>query len=87
MVTSGLISYVLKFLHITVHIRDICVFLAPLFSGLTCISTFLLTKEIWSKGAGLYAAIFISIGFQNISLKYMLQNLFKIIKHLFFTLK
>jgi len=61
MVTSGLISYFLKFLHITVHIRDICVFLAPLFSGLTCISTFLLTKEIWSKGAGLYAAIFISI--------------------------
>ena len=29
--------------------RDICVFLAPLFSGLTAISTYLLTKELWSQ--------------------------------------
>ncbi|CAB4053934.1 STT3 [Lepeophtheirus salmonis] len=39
----------------------VCVFLAPLFSGLTAISTYLLTQELWSQGAGLFAACFISI--------------------------
>uniref|UniRef100_A0A665WT56 Dolichyl-diphosphooligosaccharide--protein glycosyltransferase subunit STT3B n=1 Tax=Echeneis naucrates TaxID=173247 RepID=A0A665WT56_ECHNA len=61
MVTAGLIHYVLNLLHITVHIRDVCVFLAPVFSGLTSISTFLLTRELWDQGAGLLAACFIAI--------------------------
>lgn len=61
MVTSGLIHWVLSLLHIPVHIRDICVFLAPVFSGLTAIATYLLTRELWSEGAGLFAACFISI--------------------------
>ncbi|XP_011138057.1 dolichyl-diphosphooligosaccharide--protein glycosyltransferase subunit STT3B isoform X3 [Harpegnathos saltator] len=61
MITSGSIHYVLHSLNIPVHIRDICVFLAPIFSGLTAISTYLLTKEIWSAGAGLFAACFIAI--------------------------
>lgn len=30
-------------------------------SGLTSISTYLLTKELWSTGAGLFAACFIAI--------------------------
>ncbi|RZF44984.1 hypothetical protein LSTR_LSTR001945 [Laodelphax striatellus] len=61
MITSGGIHYVLHALNIPVHIRDICVFLAPVFSGLTAISTYLLTKELWSAGAGLFAACFIAI--------------------------
>uniref|UniRef100_A0A8C7D8H9 Dolichyl-diphosphooligosaccharide--protein glycosyltransferase subunit STT3B n=1 Tax=Oncorhynchus kisutch TaxID=8019 RepID=A0A8C7D8H9_ONCKI len=61
MVTAGLIHYVLNLLHLTVHIRDVCVFLAPVFSGLTSISTFLLTRELWNQGAGLLAACFIAI--------------------------
>lgn len=61
MITSGSIHYVLHALNIHVHIRDICVFLAPVFSGLTAISTYLLTKELWSGGAGLLAACFIAI--------------------------
>jgi len=61
MITSGAIHYVLHTLNIPVHIRDICVFLAPIFSGLTAISTYLLTKELWSSGAGLFAACFIAI--------------------------
>ncbi|XP_065194399.1 dolichyl-diphosphooligosaccharide--protein glycosyltransferase subunit STT3B-like [Sycon ciliatum] len=61
MVTSGLIHYVLNTLNITVHIRDVCVFLAPIFSGLTAIATYLLTKEVWNRGAGLLAACFIAI--------------------------
>nr|CAH7763911.1 unnamed protein product [Callosobruchus chinensis] len=61
MLTSGSIHYVLHLLHINVHIRDVCVFLAPVFSGLTAISTYFLTKELWSAGAGLFAACFIAI--------------------------
>lgn len=61
MLTSGCIHYVLHALNIPIHIRDICVFLAPIFSGLTAISTYLLTKELWTAGAGLFAACFIAI--------------------------
>uniref|UniRef100_A0A4X2LPF0 Dolichyl-diphosphooligosaccharide--protein glycosyltransferase subunit STT3B n=1 Tax=Vombatus ursinus TaxID=29139 RepID=A0A4X2LPF0_VOMUR len=61
MVTAGLIHWILNMLNITVHIRDVCVFLAPIFSGLTSISTFLLTRELWNQGAGLLAACFIAI--------------------------
>lgn len=62
MVTAGGLHWLLNALNITIHIRDVCVFLAPLFSGLTSISTFLLTRELWSSGAGLFAACFIAIG-------------------------
>ena len=62
MLTSGLIHFVLDSLHIPIHIRDICVFLAPVFSGLTAIATYLLTKELWNESAGLFAACFIAIG-------------------------
>ncbi|KAL4001849.1 Oligosaccharyl transferase STT3 subunit family protein [Acanthocheilonema viteae] len=61
MVTSGAIHYILSVLNISVHIRDVCVFLAPTFSGLTAIATYFLTKELWSPGAGLFAACFIAI--------------------------
>merc|ERR1712123_354546 len=61
MITSGSIHYVLSLLNIPIHIRDVCVFLAPLFSGLTAISTYFLTKELWNEGAGLFAACFIAI--------------------------
>jgi dolichyl-diphosphooligosaccharide--protein glycosyltransferase len=61
MITSGSIHYVLSLLNITTNIRDVCVFLAPLFSGFTAIATYLLTKELWSQGAGLFAAGFICI--------------------------
>jgi len=61
MITSGLIHFVLDLLHIPIHIRDICVFLAPIFSGLTAFATYLLTKELWNERAGLFSAIFIAI--------------------------
>ncbi|XP_001641089.2 dolichyl-diphosphooligosaccharide--protein glycosyltransferase subunit STT3B [Nematostella vectensis] len=61
MVTSAAIHWVLNTLNITVHIRDTCVFLAPVFSGLTAIATYLLTKELWNDRAGLFAACFIAI--------------------------
>lgn len=61
MITSGGIHWLLHLLNLPIHIRDICVFLAPIFSGLTAISTYLLTKELWNTGAGLFAASFIAI--------------------------
>lgn len=61
MLTSASVHWVLNTLNITVHIRDVCVFLAPMFSGLTAIATYLLTKELWNDRAGLFAACFIAI--------------------------
>ncbi|CAB4004328.1 dolichyl-diphosphooligosaccharide--glycosyltransferase subunit STT3B, partial [Paramuricea clavata] len=61
MVTSAALHRFLNMLNITVHIRDVCVFLAPMFSGMTAIATYFLTKELWNSRAGLFAACFIAI--------------------------
>lgn len=61
MVTSAVIYRILHFFHFALHIREICVFLAPLFSSFTVIVTYLLTKELKSDGAGLVAASLIAI--------------------------
>lgn len=52
MITSAAIYHVLHFLHITIDIRNVCVFLAPLFSSFTTIVTYHLTKELKVKGVG-----------------------------------
>ncbi|XP_054710594.1 dolichyl-diphosphooligosaccharide--protein glycosyltransferase subunit STT3A [Uloborus diversus] len=61
MITSATIYHVLQFLHVTIDIRNVCVFLAPLFSSLTTIITYLLTKELKDAGAGLVAASMIAV--------------------------
>ncbi|KAL1854709.1 oligosaccharyl transferase stt3 subunit [Paecilomyces lecythidis] len=62
MVTSGVIYHVLRFLTIPVDIRNICVLLAPGFSGLTALAMYLLTREMTpSPSAGLLAAAFMGI--------------------------
>ncbi|KAL3835986.1 hypothetical protein ACJMK2_021445 [Sinanodonta woodiana] len=61
MVTSGSIYWILDLLNIPIHIREVCVFLAPLFSGMTALAVYFFTTEIWSAGAGLFAACFIAI--------------------------
>src|SRR6218665_78713 len=52
MLTSAVFYHVLHFFHMTVHIRDVCVFLAPFFSSLTVLVTYHLTKEL-KVGLGL----------------------------------
>jgi len=47
MVTSTAIYHVMNALNLTVHVREICVFLAPLFSSLTVLVTYALTNELW----------------------------------------
>ncbi|XP_072176036.1 dolichyl-diphosphooligosaccharide--protein glycosyltransferase subunit STT3A-like [Diadema setosum] len=61
MLTSAVIYHVMNFLHISIDVRNVCVFLAPLFSSLTTIVTYHLTKELKDTGAGLVAAAMISI--------------------------
>ncbi|KAF7960032.1 hypothetical protein EAE96_001632 [Botrytis aclada] len=62
MVTSGVIYHALRALTIPVDIRNICVLLAPGFSGLTAFATYLFTNEMsTSPSAGLLAAIFMGI--------------------------
>ncbi|PSN60811.1 oligosaccharyl transferas-like protein subunit [Corynespora cassiicola Philippines] len=62
MVTSGVIYHLLRFLTLPVDIRNICVLLAPAFSGLTALATYLLTSEmVDSPSAGLLAAAFMGI--------------------------
>ncbi|KAG1137614.1 hypothetical protein G6F37_010622 [Rhizopus arrhizus] len=61
MVTAAIIHNMLHFLHFPVDIRNICVLLAPMFSGLTSLATYLLTSELKDSAAGLLAAAFIGI--------------------------
>ncbi|XP_058950571.1 dolichyl-diphosphooligosaccharide--protein glycosyltransferase subunit STT3A [Pocillopora verrucosa] len=61
MVTSAVLYHFMNFFHVTIDIRNVCVFLAPLFSSLTTLVTYHLTKELKDAGAGLVAAAMISI--------------------------
>lgn len=62
MVTSGVIYHVLRLLSLPVDIRNICVLLAPAFSGLTAFASYLITSEMsTSPSAGLLAAVFMGI--------------------------
>lgn len=61
MVTSAIIHNILHYINLPVDIRNICVLLAPGFSGLTAFATYLFTKEMATDGAGLLAAAFIGI--------------------------
>ena len=62
MVTSGIIYHVLRLLSMPVDIRNICVLLAPGFSGLTAFASYLITSEMTtSPSAGLLAAVFMGI--------------------------
>ncbi|KAJ1733668.1 oligosaccharyl transferase stt3 subunit [Coemansia biformis] len=61
MVTSAAIYNALHLLNIPVDIRNVCVFLAPVFSALTAVATYYLGKEVKNATAGLLAAAFIGI--------------------------
>ncbi|KAL2756894.1 glycosyltransferase family 66 protein [Sodiomyces alcalophilus JCM 7366] len=62
MVTSGVIYHALRALTLPIDIRNVCVLLAPAFSGLTAIAAYLLTNEMTtSPSAGLLAAAFMGM--------------------------
>ena len=61
MVTASFFYHILNAINVTIDVREVCVFLAPAFSSLTAIITYLLTSELYSTGAGLCAAGMIAI--------------------------
>ncbi|KAI9229413.1 MAG: glycosyltransferase family 66 protein [Piptocephalis tieghemiana] len=61
MVTAAMLHNGLRAINIPVDVRNICVFLAPLFSGATAFTTYLVTREVQSHAAGLLAALFVGI--------------------------
>jgi len=61
MVTSAVLYHAMHFFHVTIEIRNVCVFLAPFFSSMTSLVTYQLTKELKDSGAGLIAASMIAI--------------------------
>ena len=62
MVTAGVIHNILNTLNISISVRNMCVFLAPLFAALTAFATYLFTKEVTRRtSTGLLAAAFVGI--------------------------
>ncbi|KAJ6888121.1 hypothetical protein NC652_029217 [Populus alba x Populus x berolinensis] len=61
MVTAAIMYWGLRFLRFAVHIREVCVLTAPFFASNTTLVAYFFGKEIWDTGAGLVAAVLISI--------------------------
>lgn len=60
--TSGLIHWTLHKLSIPIDIRNVCVFLAPIFSAFTSLAAYGMAKEITKRSeAGLLSALFVAI--------------------------
>ncbi|CAM9488075.1 unnamed protein product, partial [Ectocarpus sp. 8 AP-2014] len=54
MATAASFYWILHALHITINIRNVCVFLAPLFAANTAVASYLLTTEVSFHGTGSY---------------------------------
>uniref|UniRef100_A0A0G4FBQ2 dolichyl-diphosphooligosaccharide--protein glycotransferase n=1 Tax=Chromera velia CCMP2878 TaxID=1169474 RepID=A0A0G4FBQ2_9ALVE len=62
MTTSAILFNTLRYCGFVIDIRDICVFLAPLFSGLAALAGYLMAREVSGRPeAGLFAAVFVGI--------------------------
>lgn len=59
--TAGAIWNVLQKLNIPIHVQEVCVFTAPLFSAFCSIATYLFMKEVRGQGAGLASAAIIAV--------------------------
>eukprot|EP00873_Tetraselmis_striata_P041899 jgi/Tetstr1/462163/TSEL_007228.t1 len=59
--TAGLMHKVLHFFNLPIHVQEVCVFTAPVFSALCALAAYLFVSEIRSKGAGLLAGAFVGI--------------------------
>ncbi|KAK9865090.1 hypothetical protein WJX84_009375 [Apatococcus fuscideae] len=59
--TAGALYNLLHLLNLPIHVQEVCVFLAPLFSAFCALSAYLFVKEIRGQGAGLMAAAFTAI--------------------------
>jgi dolichyl-diphosphooligosaccharide--protein glycosyltransferase len=68
MLTAAVFYWALNFINISINIRNMCVFIAPIFSANAAISSYLLTTEVTKRSsAGLLAAAFTAIVPSSIS--------------------
>ncbi|EUD65475.1 dolichyl-diphosphooligosaccharide-protein glycosyltransferase [Plasmodium inui San Antonio 1] len=68
MLTSHLIWKLCHMLGLLIDIKIVCIYIGPLFSFLTCIMTYILTAEVYPfRGAGLIAALFVSMSPSHVS--------------------
>ena len=56
--TAALMYKVLHALNIPIHVQEVCVFTAPIFSALCSLAAYGFVREVHSGGAGLLAAAF-----------------------------
>jgi dolichyl-diphosphooligosaccharide--protein glycosyltransferase len=62
MLTAAIFYWALNFINISMNIRNVCVFIAPIFSANAAISSYLLTTEVTKRSsAGLLAAAFTAV--------------------------
>ena len=47
--TSYIFHKILNMLHFTIQVRNMCVFIAPIFAAATVIASYLLTYEVWLR--------------------------------------
>ncbi|GLI62500.1 hypothetical protein VaNZ11_005155, partial [Volvox africanus] len=59
--TAGTIYRILHFFHIPIHVQEVCVLTAPLFSAFCALACYGLVSQARSHGAGLLAAFFVAI--------------------------
>eukprot|EP00195_Chlamydomonas_chlamydogama_P017867 CAMPEP_0202894230 /NCGR_PEP_ID=MMETSP1392-20130828/3670_1 /ASSEMBLY_ACC=CAM_ASM_000868 /TAXON_ID=225041 /ORGANISM="Chlamydomonas chlamydogama, Strain SAG 11-48b" /LENGTH=778 /DNA_ID=CAMNT_0049578859 /DNA_START=103 /DNA_END=2439 /DNA_ORIENTATION=+ len=58
--TAGTMYKILHFFNIPIHVQEVCVFTAPLFSAFCALACYGLVKEIRGVGAGLLASAFVA---------------------------
>jgi len=62
MLTAAIFYWFANFINVTINIRHVCVFLAPIFSANAAFSSYLLTTEVTKRSAaGLLAAAFTAV--------------------------
>lgn len=59
--TAGSIYNVLHFLNVPIHVQEVCVFTAPLFSSFCSLASYGLVNEVRGEAAGLIAATMVGI--------------------------
>lgn len=59
--TAGTMYNILHFFHIPIHVQEVCVFTAPLFSAFCSLAAYGLVKECRDTGAGLAAAALVGM--------------------------
>ncbi|EFJ43283.1 hypothetical protein VOLCADRAFT_66117 [Volvox carteri f. nagariensis] len=59
--TAGSIYRILHFFHIPIHVQEVCVLTAPLFSAFCALACYGLVSQARSHGAGLLAAFFVAV--------------------------